>query len=213
MQMGTRQRPQIKICGITRVEEASYLNESGVDYAGFVFWEKSRRNISLARAKEIGGLLAGHIKWVAVTVSPDLQLMGQIERAGFDILQVHGELRGEVAKQCNLPIWRACNLQKAEDLEKLEQLEKITGYVIDAGTAGSGRAFDWEAYREMVEKMRNTVFAGRKFILAGGLNAENVAKATAILKPDIVDVSSGVESVQGKARALILKFSEAVRNG
>ncbi len=212
MQNEIEKTPQIKICGITRAKEASYLNESRVDYAGFVFCEKSKRNISLARAEEIGVLLDGHIKRVAVTVSPNLQLMRQIEHAGFDILQVHGKLQEEVVRQCSLPIWRACNLQKAEDLQKLEQREEIRGYVIDAKTAGSGRSFDWAAYRETVETMKKSVFAGRKLILAGGLNAENVAEAVEIFKPDIVDVSSGVENLQGKSRTLVLEFSEAVRN-
>lgn len=212
MQMGTRQTPQIKICGITRAEEASYLNEIHADYAGFVFWERSRRNVSFAQAEEICKFLHKDIKRVAVTVSPDLDLLERIERARFDILQVHGRLRKEVVRQCSLPIWRACNLQKPEDLQKLERLEKITGYVLDAETAGSGKAFDWSAGREMMKRMRETLFMGRKFILAGGLNAQNVTEAVKIFKPDIVDVSSGVESVREKTRALVREFSEAVRN-
>lgn len=211
MKLNKRGAPQIKICGITKTEEASYLNEIQADYAGFVFWEKSKRNVSFERAEEIRKVLDINIRWVAVTVSPDLELLRQIEKSGFDILQVHGKLQEEVVRHCSIPIWRACNLQKPEDMEKLEQLEKITGYVIDAGTAGSGRTFDWKENREAIEKMKATVFVGKAFVLAGGLNPDNIAEAVRIFKPDAVDVSSGVEGADGKERALIIEFAGKVR--
>lgn len=206
-----RGAPQIKICGITKTEEASYLNEIQAEYAGFVFWEKSRRNVSFERAEEIRKVLDKNIRRVAVTVSPNMDLLRQIEKSGFDILQVHGKLQEEVVRQCSIPIWRACNLQKPEDMEKLEQLEKITGYVIDAGTAGGGRTFDWKESREAIEKMKATVFVGKAFVLAGGLNPDNIAEAVRIFQPDAVDVSSGVEGADGKERALIIEFAGKVR--
>lgn len=89
-----RGSPQIKICGITQAWEAFYLNEVHAEYAGFVFWQKSKRNVSFTQAEEIHKFLAKSIKRVAVTVSPDLQLVRRAEQAGFDILQVHGELQG-----------------------------------------------------------------------------------------------------------------------
>lgn len=212
MKVNERGTPQIKICGLTKSAEASYLNEIHAEYAGFILWEKSKRNVSFAQAEEIGGLLDENIRRVAVTVSPDVELVREIELAGFDILQVHGELQEEIVKQCNIPIWRACNLQKPEDMEKLEQYPKITGYVIDAGTAGGGKTFDWAGSLETVEKMKATVFAGKTFVLAGGLNPENVAEAVRIFRPDVVDVSSGVEGTQGKERALIIEFAGKVRS-
>lgn len=211
MKSNERGVPQIKICGITKTEEASYLNEIQAEYAGFVFWEKSKRNVSFERAEEIRKVLDKNIRRVAVTVSPNLDLLRQIEKSGFDILQVHGKLQEEVVRQCSIPFWRACNLQKPEDMEKLEQLEKITGYVIDAGTAGSGRTFDWKESREAIEKMKATVFVGKAFVLAGGLNPDNIAEAVRIFQPDAVDVSSGVEGADGKERALIIEFAGKVR--
>lgn len=212
MKANERGAPQIKICGLTKAEEASYLNEIHAEYAGFILWEKSKRNVSFAKAEEIGGVLDENIRRVAVTVSPDVELVRKIELAGFDILQVHGELQEEILKQCRIPIWRACNLQKAEDMEKLEQHHKITGYVIDSGTAGSGKTFDWAGSMEAVEKMKATVFAGKTFVLAGGLNPGNIAEAVRIFQPDVVDVSSGVEGAQGKERALIIEFAGKVRS-
>ena len=203
--------PRIKICGRTCREESSDLNEMGASYAGFVLWEKSRRGVSVAQAEEIGKCLKEGIKRVAVTVSPDLALLEQIEEAGFDILQVHGELSGEVLARCRIPVWRACNLKQPQDLKRLEYHPGISGYVVDAGEAGSGQKFDWQGSKKAVEEMRNTVCAGKDFILAGGLNPENAAQAVRIFQPDVVDVSSGVEGADGKERILIEAFTENVR--
>ncbi len=203
--------PQIKICGLTRQKEADFLNREKVDYAGFVLFEKSKRKVSFSKIKEIGNRLSPDIKRVAVTVSPDKKLLEQIEQAGFDILQVHGELKPEILEESTLPIWRACNVKESKDIEQLEQHKKITGYVIDAGTAGSGTTFDWNKSWEVLEEAKKTIFAGKKFILAGGLNPENVAKGIEIFAPDIVDVSSGVEGKHGKEQKRIEEFVRKVR--
>lgn len=203
--------PQIKICGLTRPEEADFLNKAKVDYAGFVFFEKSKRNISFQKGKEIMNRLSPDIKRVAVTVSPEKELLEQIEQAGFDILQVHGELKPEILEKSTIPIWRACNLKDANDIEQLEQHEKIIGYVIDAGNFGSGKTFDWQENREVLKKAKQTVFSGKQFILAGGLNPENVTEGLEIFSPDIVDVSSGVEGECGKEQKLIDEFTGKVR--
>lgn len=203
--------PRIKICGLTRTDEAKVLNESKADYAGFVFFEKSRRNVSIMQAREIKQKLNLTIQTVAVTVSPDKELVKQIEEAGFDVLQVHGELKPEILEYVRLPIWRACNLKEPEDVKKLEQHEKITGYVIDAGNAGSGRTFDWNHSRDFLEEARKNAFTGKKFILAGGLNSENVTEGIRMFAPDVVDVSSGVEREYRKEETLIVEFIRKVR--
>ncbi|MCI8495187.1 MAG: phosphoribosylanthranilate isomerase [Lachnospiraceae bacterium] len=209
--LGMEKKLEIKICGITRVQEAAYLNEACADYAGFVFWEKSRRNVNFNQAKEIGKYLKEEIKRVAVTVSPDIKLQKQVEDAGFDILQVHGTLNTKILEDSKIPIWQACNLREPEDMEKLTEHDKITGYVIDAGTPGGGRAFDWATCQTVVERMRKTVFAGKFLILAGGLNSGNVQKAVRLLDPDVVDVSSGVEGACGKEKERIMEFVDSLR--
>ena len=95
---------KIKICGLTRPEEAYFLNEYKVDFSGFVFYEKSKRNVSIDRAKEIMNALDTDIKKVAVTVSPDAALVSSIEEAGFDILQIHGDFDMEVLKMIKIPV-------------------------------------------------------------------------------------------------------------
>lgn len=212
--------PKIKICGLTRIEDAKALNEAQADYAGFVFYEKSKRNVSIEDAEKIGSILNDRIKKVAVTINPDEEMLEQIEQAGFDVLQVHGELKKEVLEKSHIPIWRACNFKEIKDVEQLEQHKKIAGYVMDAETAGSGNTFDWEQHQESIRKMRNTLFAGKQFILAGGLQIENVRKGIELFSPDVVDISSGVERKQeeksgqeksGKDKALILEFVKKVR--
>ena len=84
---------KIKICGITNEKEADYLNDNKVDFAGFVFYEKSKRNITIDKARLIMDRLNPNIKKVAVMVSPTLEEVIDKEDAGFDIIQIHGELK------------------------------------------------------------------------------------------------------------------------
>ena len=96
---------KIKICGITRESETEVLNRMQVDYAGFVFFEKSKRNVSIEQAKEIKKHLKPSIKTVAVTVNPALDLIDEIIEAGFDILQIHK--MQEFPENLKIPVWLA----------------------------------------------------------------------------------------------------------
>ncbi|MCR4807829.1 MAG: phosphoribosylanthranilate isomerase [Lachnospiraceae bacterium] len=213
---------KIKICGITRAEETEYLNEAMVDYTGFVFYEKSRRNITIENAKRIMSGLSGDIKRVAVTVSPDVSLVKSIEDAGFDILQIHKDVDMEVLKIVKIPVWRAENITDVDKMyEKLkfyEELDKdinkkIRGILMDAPDFGSGKPFNWHRSRRLLQAGdRSSPIYDKLFILAGGLNSENVTEGIRIFTPDIVDVSSGVEGREGKSRDKILEFVKAVRS-
>ena len=212
---------KIKICGITKAEETQYLNEACVDYAGFVFYEKSRRNVSIHEAGSIMAELNDDIKRVAVTVSPDECLVKRIEDAGFDILQIHGDLNMEVLKYIKIPVWRAINIMDVDNaFEKLRFYEningdinrKIRGILMDAPDFGSGKPFNWHRSRRLLQAGdRSSPFNDRMFILAGGLNSENVAEGIRTFKPDAVDVSSGVEGSFGKSEERIKSFVNAVR--
>ena len=204
---------KIKICGITRPEEILYLNEEKVDHAGFVIYEKSKRYITVNRAEKIAENLDAGIKKVAVTVSPDVSLLHDIESSGFDIIQIHGELSNEIIENASIPIWYAVNANDTgeaqvitERINNLQEslLSKIEAIVMDAPEFGSGRTFDWQQSRRME-------FTAKKFVLAGGLNEKNVAEGIEIFKPDIVDVSSSVEGENGKDKDKIKVFVNAVR--
>ena len=107
---GRERAPKVKICGIRTLREADWLNTAGVDYAGFVFYEKSRHNVSMTDAVMIRRSLYPSVKSVAVTVSPTVEQLRRIEIGGFDIIQVHNELPLEVLRECRIPIWRAFNI-------------------------------------------------------------------------------------------------------
>lgn len=215
---------QIKICGITRPEEAAYLNEINANYAGFVFYEKSKRNTTLTRARECMNLLKSTIRKVSVMVSPDVALVRTLQDVGFDILQIHKELSVEVLEAVSLPVWYAFNISNEEELrsktEFLDSLDehlaaKIQGIVVDAVDFGSGKAFDWRAGEALTNRNNEpesgySIFSNRQFILAGGLNSNNVSEGIRLFCPDVVDVSSGVEGDNGKSRDKILAFAAAV---
>ena len=213
---------QIKICGLTWAEEAEYLNEAKADYAGFVFYEKSKRNVSVERAGQIIKELDSSIKKVAVTVSPDAGLIDMLQNSAFDILQVHGNLEKEVLNMIEKPVFLAINIQDSEAAcEKLRFYEemfadmnrKIDGILVDAPDFGSGKPFNWHRSRRLLQAGdRSSPLYGKRFILAGGLNSGNVAEGIRLFEPDVVDVSSGVEGENGKSREKILDFVKAVRS-
>ncbi|MCD7709535.1 MAG: phosphoribosylanthranilate isomerase [Clostridiales bacterium] len=210
---------KVKICGLTRPCEAEYLNEAGADFAGFVFFEKSKRNVTPETSDEIKKLLSDEIKTVAVTVSPDEKKAEMLQSHGFDILQVHGDLSEAVLDAINIPVWYAINLSGEDELKnRLDMFlnmpeslqEKVTGFVIDGAEYGGGKTFDWEAQKNRFDGVKKS-FPGREMILAGGLNAENVQQGIAMFSPDIVDVSSGVEDGGGKNRDEVMKFIRRAR--
>ena len=101
---------KIKICGLTDPRETIFLNEAGADYAGFVFYEKSKRNITIAQAEVIREKLNSEIKRVAVTVAPTADFVKTIEESGFDILQVHKSLDPKLLEMIHIPVWFAINI-------------------------------------------------------------------------------------------------------
>lgn len=208
---------RVKICGITDRREIDVLIESGAAYAGFVlYYPKSRRNNTIEQASElvdymlrVQGQRKDCVKAVAVTVSPTAEQLREIEKAKFDILQVHGSLSDEVKEKCHMPIWRAFNLTANDDIACIKAIEaaasdeNITGIVLDGAAAGSGETFSWDCFQGI--DMRDKLF-----VMAGGLTVQNVRSAVQKLQPDVADVSSGVEyddrSIRGKDLDKIREF-------
>lgn len=198
----------VKICGLTCCEEAEYLNEYGSDFAGMVlFFPKSKRNITLEKAMEIMSVLDKGIKKVAVTVSPTLEQIRQITQAGFDYIQIHGSMDADILDNIDIPVLKAFNVSDMVDYEFYHSCPKVAGYIFDAAEYGSGKTFDWGL-------MKNIPKDEKMLFLAGGLNEENVADAVRIVRPDGVDVSSGVEfsGAMGKDPEKIRKFILNAKN-
>ena len=132
--INTNSNTKIKICGLTSPAEARYLNENHVNFAGMVlFFPKSKRNISIKQAKEIMAALDTSIKRVAVVVSPSIEQVRQIEAAGFDYIQIHGEIpETEAEAAIAIPILKAFNVSDMGSYEKYHNDSRIAGYVFDA---------------------------------------------------------------------------------
>lgn len=209
--LNTNSNTKIKICGLTSPAEARYLNENYVDFAGMVlFFPKSKRNISIEQAKEIMAALDASIKRVAVVVSPSIEQVRQIEAAGFDYVQIHGEIpetETETEAAIAIPILKAFNVSDMGSYEKYHNDSRIAGYVFDAIEPGSGKTFDWKL-------VDNIPRDEKLLLLAGGLNPDNVRMAIEAVHPDGVDVSSGVENDDkaGKNPEKIHDFVAAIKS-
>ena len=141
--------------------------------------------------------------------------MQGIEAAGFDYIQIHGVLKEDVYNDAGISIIRAVNVKDAKAIDNeisgLNNKSKIKGILFDAGTPGSGKTFDWNALNEL--KLNNPLLKEKMLFLAGGLNKDNVAKAIDTVKPDVIDVSSGVEydlDKKGKSPQKVEEFVNAV---
>ena len=196
---------QVKICGLTNMDDVHIIEKYGDDYAGMVlYYPKSRRNIDITAQ-----LKKSDIKSVAVVVSPDVSQLEAIQNAGFDYIQIHGELSDDVYNACSVGIIRAVNIkhQSEEDIyletKRWRSLDKIYGLLFDAGVPGSGKTFDWES-------LKKADCGNKKLFLAGGLTPDNVKAAIEAVRPDVVDISSGVEyddvSVKGKDESKVKAF-------
>ncbi len=198
---------KIKICGLTTPQEAEWVSKSQVDYAGMVlFFPKSKRNITIEQAKEIMKSMLPQIQKVAVVVSPSALQIKEIQKAGFDIVQIHGQVLPEALETLRISFLRAFNVDNMQEWERYEAEPKCIGYVFDAVKPGSGETFDWSSIPNLPED-------GKPYLLAGGLNPANVGSAVAAMHPYGVDVSSGVErdSGTGKDPEKMGAFVRAVR--
>lgn len=193
---------KIKICGMTCEADIKAVNTYLPDYIGFVlFFSKSKRNISIEQAKYLLEKVDEKIKTVAVVVSPTTEQLKQIEKVGFDYIQIHGTVDDEVYEQCRLPILRAFNVSDLDKLEGYEAKDKIKGYVFDSKTPGSGKTFDWNLLNDIRQRQKTDTSDNdvsnkktkKMIFLAGGIDETNVKRAIAEVSPDVIDLSSAVE--------------------
>ena len=199
---------KVKICGLKNQTDIKCINTLSPDFAGFVmFFEKSHRNISVQTAQELLALLDKNIKSVAVTVSPTEEQLEQIHTLGFDYVQIHGKISEKLLSECKTPVIRAINVSGIESIGDIENLDNVKGILFDSAVPGSGQGFDWTLLKKLP-------ITDKMLFLAGGLTADNVAKAVAQLRPFAVDVSSGVELADksGKDFELVRTFIENARN-
>jgi phosphoribosylanthranilate isomerase len=209
--------PGLKVCGITRRADAEAAARAGAAFLGVVLAPGGKRTVA---AEDAGALLGGlPVRRVGVFVdAPAEELRRAADLAGLDVLQLHGdeppELLRELRAEGRWTVWKA--LRPRDAAEFRAGVERYAGVadalLLDGFSArahgGTGTAFPWEE----VAALRGVVPAGLPLVVAGGMRADNVARAVALLRPDVVDVSSGVESAPGiKDRTAIETFAAALR--
>lgn len=208
----------VKICGIKDLAAMDAALEAGADMVGLVFFANSPRNVTPAEAEKLASRARGKAKVVALSVDADDKLIDAIEASiAPDLHQLHGsettarvsELRARTTKQ----MMKAIPVANASDLAPLAAYESAADWILFDAKApkdatrpgGHGQTFDWSLLRNV----KHT----KPVMLSGGINPVNVVQAIETVRPDAVDVSSGVESAPGiKDREKIFAFVRAARS-
>jgi len=198
---------RIKICGVTRLEDALSAARLGADALGFNFWPGSKRHLDAAAARRIISRLPPFVTPVGVFVNQSEGEMRAIAaETGIQVFQLHGDEPPELCSRLPLPVVKAIPVDQVRTLSKLLSYE-VQAFLLDTpsrGYGGTGQPFDWSLAEGVSEVA--------PVILAGGLTPENVAEAVRAVRPWAVDVASGVESSPGvKDADRMSRFIEAVR--
>lgn len=201
-------RTRVKICGITRIEDAIAAAQAGADAIGFVFDSNSPRYISSDQALKISRAIPPYVTTVGLFVdAPPDKIEAILKRVPLDLLQFHGNETPDQCRRYHRPYIKAIPMEARVDLhEKARLYGDATGLLLDTHAiqmaGGSGQSFDWDRVPPDLNK---------PLILAGGLTPENVGEAIRRVRPYAVDVSSGVELTRGvKDAGKIADFLAAV---
>lgn len=203
------ERTWVKICGLTRPEDARHAARSGADALGIVF-AASPRQLDVGRASEILGAVPERIARVGVFADQPLEFVEEVARAcRLDWVQLSGNEPAELAATLSTSVIKAVHVRDVNDLEAARsypaQAFLLDAPVMDKRMGGTGSSFDWSQAERLP-------WPRHKVIVAGGLNPGNVGGAIERLRPGGVDVSSGIESSPGiKDRSKINAFVAAVR--
>ena len=207
---------EVKVCGLTRHEDARAATEAGAAFLGAVFAPGGRRTVTPEAARVIFGDLPARRVGVFVDASLE-ELEAAARAAGLHVLQLHGDETPELAaglRARGWTVWKALRPRTGAEFaaEAPRWAGSVDALLLDgfstAARGGTGAEFPWTEVAENLDALP----AGVSLITAGGLRPDNVAQAAGILHPDVVDVSSGVESSPGiKDADAIRRFITAVR--
>ncbi len=201
-------RVRVKVCGITRLQDARACVDLGVDAVGFNFVPGSPRRITAGRAREIGASLPPFISRIGVFADvrpPSMEAEARL--AGIDWVQLHGDEQPEACAALTLRWYKALRVTPSfspEDVARYASDTVLLDAAVPGVRGGTGRTFDWSIAR------RAGAYA--RVIVAGGLNEDNVEDAVRTARPFAVDVNSGVESEPGiKDRDRLERFMLRLR--
>lgn len=187
-------RTRVKICGITRPEDALVAVDLGVDALGLVFYAPSLRNVTIATAADIARQIPAFVSVVGLFVNAEPSFVEEvIANVGLSLLQFHGDETPEDCERFGLPYIKAIRVKADTNLvQYARDFTSAKALLLDTYTegvaGGTGQMFDWNLIPSALPK---------PVILAGGLQANNVAQAIRQVKPYAVDVSGGVEATKG----------------
>ena len=203
-------KTRIKVCGIISVEDALAAVDAGADAIGLVFYDKSPRCVSISQARDIAACIPPFISVVGLFVDADDEFMQAVlEHVPLTLLQFHGNESDRWCQRWNRQYIKALRVRPEMSVKQaVAQYPGVSGVLLDAYRkgvpGGTGESFDWRLIPDSLEK---------PVILAGGLDATNVAEAIKRVSPFAVDVSSGVELEPGvKNHDAIRAFARAVVN-
>lgn len=201
-------RIRVKICGITRVEDALSAVANGADAIGLVFYAPSPRHVSIAQAIDIVNKIPAFVSVVGLFVNAESTVINEVtSQVRLDLLQFHGDETPEECARYQRPFIKAIRVKSDTNLVQCaKDFSAARALLLDTYTegvaGGTGHVFDWNLIPAELAK---------PVILAGGLNVQNVAQAIAQVKPYAVDVSGGVEISKGiKDTAKIAAFMQQV---
>ena len=201
----------VKVCGITRAQDAQVAAELGARAVGFVFWPESPRFIEPERARAIRETLPPFVTPVGVFVDQPLDYVRRVvQTVGLGVAQLHGRESATYSAAVGCQIIKAVAVTESGPVESLEQVLPAATLLLDAHDpihkGGTGRSIDWTHAADVARRHR--------VILSGGLRPDTVAAGIESVRPYGVDVSSGVEVAPGKKDAgLLQSFFAAVAEG
>ena len=206
-----KQRTRVKICGITRAEDALAAAVMGVDAIGLVFYANSPRYVGIEQAADICRQLPAFITTVALFLDAEqAHVQDVVERVPLDMLQFHGSEDAAFCERFDRPYIKALamgSLSQDDLIRQSKAYKNARGLLLDShvhgAAGGSGDSFDWSIIPAL----------DKPVILAGGLGVDNVAEAIRRVHPWAVDVSSGVEADKGiKSVELMSAFMQEVEH-
>jgi len=206
-----KQRTRVKICGITRADDALAAAAMGADAIGLVFYRNSPRNVEIDQAAAICRQLPAFVTTVALFLDADQSLVNEVlAHVPVEVLQFHGAEDPAFCEHFNRPYIKALgmgSLNREGLVSQSKAYKHARGLLLDShahgAAGGSGETFDWN----------NIPVMNKPVILAGGLTVSNVAEAVSRVHPWAVDVSSGVETDKGiKSVDLMSAFMQEVEN-
>ncbi len=204
---------KVKICGVTNLEDALAAIFLGADALGFVFYKNSPRYIAPERARNIIKIIPPNIMKIGVFVSAKEGTIKRIARScRLKALQFHGNESLDFCRKFNgykvIKAFRIGNKIGLKDIKRYRVYAYLFDTYVKSKVGGTGKRFNWRLIKDIREKIKQPIF------LSGGLDIKNVKKAIRLIRPDWVDVSSGVEIKPGeKDKNKVRKFIELAKGG